>query len=72
MGNHELLALVMALQEWHHWLEGASEPFIVWTDHKNRAYLWGARQLNSQQARWVLFLGRFNCILTYRLQGSKA
>lgn len=22
VGNSELLALVMALQEWHHWLEG--------------------------------------------------
>lgn len=37
MGNRELLALVMVLQEWRHWLEGTAEPFIVWTDHQNLA-----------------------------------
>lgn len=31
--------MVLALQEWRHWLEGATHPFIVWTDHKNLAYL---------------------------------
>lgn len=39
VGNCDLLALVLALQEWMHWLEGAAEPFVVWTDHKNLAYL---------------------------------
>lgn len=29
----ELLALVMALQVWCHWLEGSCEPVVVWTDH---------------------------------------
>lgn len=51
VGNRELLALVMALQEWRHWLEGASEQFFLWTDHKNFAYLCGAKRLNSRQAR---------------------
>lgn len=51
MGNCELLALVLALQEWRHWLEGAAEPFIVWMDHKNLAqgqYLHRAKQLNRR------------------------
>ncbi|KAI3356920.1 hypothetical protein L3Q82_003348 [Scortum barcoo] len=39
VGNRELLAVVLALQEWRHWLEGAEQPFLVWTDHKNLAYL---------------------------------
>lgn len=39
VGNRELLAVVLALQEWRHWLEGAAHPFIVWTNHKNQAYL---------------------------------
>lgn len=39
VGNQELLAVVLALQEWRHWLEGTNQPFIVWTDHKNLAYL---------------------------------
>ncbi|KAI3364085.1 hypothetical protein L3Q82_010915, partial [Scortum barcoo] len=39
VGNRELLAIKVALEEWHHWLEGAELPFIVWTDHKNLQYL---------------------------------
>lgn len=59
VGNRELLAVVLALQEWRHWLEGSTLPFVVWTDHKNLSYLRSARRLNSRQARWALFLGRF-------------
>ena len=59
VGNRELLAVVLALQEWRHWLEGSTHPFVVWTDHKNLSYLRSARRLNSRQARWALFLGRF-------------
>ena len=66
VGNRELLAVVLALEEWRHWLEGAEHPFIVWTDHRNLAYIQTAKRLNSRQARWALFLGRFNFTLTYR------
>ncbi len=66
VGNRELLAVVLALQEWRHWLEGSSHPFLVWTDHKNLAYLRTAKRLNSRQARWALFLSRFNFTLSYR------
>eukprot|EP00066_Takifugu_rubripes_P011978 XP_011601244.1 PREDICTED: uncharacterized protein LOC105416325 [Takifugu rubripes] len=56
VGNKELLAVVLALQEWRHWLEGATQPFIVWTDHKNLTYLRNAKRLSSRQARWALFV----------------
>ena len=35
IGDRELLAIKLALEEWRHWLEGVDTPFIVWTDHKN-------------------------------------
>ncbi len=35
IGNRELLAIKLALEEWRHWLEGAQHPFTVLTDHKN-------------------------------------
>lgn len=55
IGNRELLAVKLALEEWRHWLEGAEQPFLVWTDHKNLAYIQTAKRLNSRQARWALF-----------------
>lgn len=66
VGNRELLAVKLALEEWRHWLEGAEHPFIVWTDHKNLAYIQTAKRLNSRQARWALFFSRFSFTLTYR------
>ena len=70
VGNRELLAVKLALEEWRHWLEGCEHPFIVWTDHRNLVYIQTAKRLNSRQARWALFFGRFNFTLTYR-PGSK-
>ncbi|KAL2086105.1 hypothetical protein ACEWY4_017164 [Coilia grayii] len=70
IGNRELLAVKLALEEWRHWLEGAQHPFRVLTDHKNLAYLREAKRLNPRQARWALFFTRFNFILSYR-PGSK-
>ncbi len=70
VGNRELLAIKVALEEWRHWLEGAEQPFLVWTDHKNLEYLQTAKKLNSPQARWALFFKGFHFTLSYR-PGSK-
>ncbi|KAL0171008.1 hypothetical protein M9458_035604, partial [Cirrhinus mrigala] len=70
IGNRELLAVKLALEEWRHWLEGAGFPFIVWTDHKNLEYIRTAKRMNSRQARWALFFGRFRFTISYR-PGSK-
>lgn len=66
IGNQELLGDKLALQEWHHWLEGAYQPFLVWTDNKNLQHICSARHLNSRQARWSLFFTCFNFTLSYR------
>jgi len=66
VGNRELLAVKVALEEWRHWLERAQHPFIVWTDHKNLEYIRQAKRLNSRQARWTLFFNRFLFTLSYR------
>ncbi|KAK3550598.1 hypothetical protein QTP70_000675 [Hemibagrus guttatus] len=70
IGNRELLAVKLALEEWRHWLEGAKHPFTVLTDHKNLKYLRAAKRLNPRQARWALFFTRFTFTLSYR-PGSK-
>ena len=60
-----MLALIRALEDWRHFLEGLDEPFEVWTDHKNMEW-WAAMQnLNRRQARWSLYLARFNFVIKY-------
>lgn len=70
IGNRELLAIKLALEEWRHWLEGASHPFLIWTDHQNLTYIQNAKRLNARQARWSLFFNRFKFTLSFR-PGSK-
>uniref|UniRef100_A0A8C1RNS1 Gypsy retrotransposon integrase-like protein 1 n=1 Tax=Cyprinus carpio TaxID=7962 RepID=A0A8C1RNS1_CYPCA len=65
IGNRELLAIKLALEEWRHWLEGAKHPFLVLTDHKNLEYLRVANRLNPRQARWALFFTRFHFTISY-------
>lgn len=65
IGDRELLPVKLALAEWRHWLEGAKEPFLVWTDHKNLEYIHSAKRLNPRQARWSLFFSRFNFCLSF-------
>lgn len=67
VGNRKLLVVIHALQEWRRWLEGSRFPFVVWTDHKNLAYLRSVMILNSRQALWSLFLGCFDLTLTFAL-----
>lgn len=66
VGNWELLAVKVALEEWRHWLEGTEQPFFVWTNHRNLEYLQTTKRLNVRQARWALFLNCFNFHLSFR------
>jgi hypothetical protein len=36
--DKEMLAIIRAMEEWRHFLEGAEHSFEVWTDHKNLEY----------------------------------
>ena len=46
-------------------MEGAKLEFEIWTDHKNLQYFMTSQKLNHRQARWALYLSRFNFILKY-------
>lgn len=65
IGNRELLA-VKGLEEWRHWLEGLKIQCLVWTGHKNLAYIQTAKRLNARQYSWSLFFTRFQFTLSYR------
>ena len=37
--NHELLAVILALEEWHQYLQGTTHPITIITNHKNLSYI---------------------------------
>ena len=39
--------------------------FKIWTDHKNLEYFMKAQKLNQRQARWALYLSRFDFTLKH-------
>ncbi len=41
--DKEMLAIIRALEEWRHFLEGASHKFEIWMDHKNLEYFMSAK-----------------------------
>jgi len=61
--DKEMLAIIRALEEWRHFLEGATHPVEIWTNHKNLEYFMTAKKLNRRQAHWSLHLARFNFLL---------
>ena len=36
--DKEMLAIIHALEEWRHFLEGSNQKFKIHTDHKNLSY----------------------------------
>jgi len=63
--DKEMLAIIRALEEWRHFLEGACHPVEIWTDHKNLEYFMTAKKLNHCQAQWSLYLARFDFKLVH-------
>ena len=45
--DKEMLAIIQALQEWQHFIEGAEHQCEIWTDHKNLEYFMTAKQLKE-------------------------
>ena len=44
--------------------------FEIWTDHKNLEYFMKVQKLNRRQARWALYLSRFDFMLKH-IPGSR-
>ncbi|GLB43148.1 putative retrotransposable element tf2 155 kda protein type 1-like [Lyophyllum shimeji] len=64
--DKEMLAIIRALEEWRHFLEGARHKVEIYTDHKNLQYFLAAKKLNRRQARWSLYLANFDFVLHHR------
>src|SRR5258708_6883419 len=64
--DKEMLAIMCALDEWHHFLKGMVEKFEILMDHQNLAYFCDTQKLNCWQAHWSLFLSHFNISLHHQ------
>ncbi|GLB43872.1 putative retrotransposable element tf2 155 kda protein type 1-like [Lyophyllum shimeji] len=64
--DKEMLAIIRALEEWRHFLEGAQHKVDIYADHKNLQYFLTAKKLNRRQARWSLYLANFDFVLHHR------
>ena len=63
--DQELLAIIRALKEWRHYIQGSSHTTVIFSDHKNLMYFQEARKLNQQQVWWSLYLSEFDVKLVH-------
>jgi transposase InsO family protein len=66
VGDMEMLAIVMAFKQWRHYLEGATHPIRVITDHANLRSFMTTKELSRRQARWWELMSGYSFEITYR------
>ncbi|KAI3701816.1 hypothetical protein L6452_27177 [Arctium lappa] len=59
----ELAEVVFALKIWRHYLYGTK--CMIYTDHKSLKYLFGQKELNMRQRRWMELLKDYDCEIHY-------
>ncbi|KAL2009177.1 hypothetical protein VTN00DRAFT_7371 [Thermoascus crustaceus] len=64
--DKELLAIMAAVKEWRHYLEGAKHQVVIYCDHKNLAYFTTSKELTQRQVRWAEELAPYDIKITYR------
>lgn len=64
--NKELLAIMLALNKWRHYLMGAFQDFEIWTNHQNLQYFQKPQKLNHWQAHWVTELAEYHFTLYHK------
>ncbi|SJL18925.1 uncharacterized protein ARMOST_22527 [Armillaria ostoyae] len=64
--DKELLAIMLALSEWRHYLMGVLKDVEIWTDHQNLQYFRKLQKLNWRQAQWVTELAEYHFVLHHK------
>ena len=63
--DKEMLAIMLALEEWRPMLLGARQTFEILTDHQNLEYFKKPQKVNRQQARWLTELAQYDFVLQH-------
>ena len=66
----ELLAIVHALKEWRHYIQGSGHTTTILSDHNNLRHFKVPQMIGQQLARWTLYLSEFNIKLVH-IPGKK-
>jgi hypothetical protein len=66
----ESLAIVVAMKQWRHQLDGARYKILIQCDHKNLVYFQTTKVLSRRQARWAEILFAYDFTIEH-LDGTK-
>src|SRR6201996_8552670 len=61
--DKEMLAIMLALEEWRPMLMGARHEIEILTDHQNLEYFKKPQKINRRQARWITELAPYHFTL---------
>jgi hypothetical protein len=62
----DMLAIMLALDEYRQLLMGARQTFEIWTDHQNLEYFKKPQTLNWRQAQWITELSKYDFSLKHQ------
>ncbi|KAK4700362.1 hypothetical protein P7C70_g5887, partial [Phenoliferia sp. Uapishka_3] len=71
--DKELLPIIESYRHWRAYLEGATEPTLIYTDHRNLEFFFSSKVLSRRQSRWYELIAGRNFQLIHRpgrLQGK--
>ena len=66
VADKEMLSVIRALGQWHHYLERAKHQFDIWNNHANLQWFMKRQDLNRRQARWAQYLSRFSFLWSHK------
>ena len=64
--DKELLAIILALEDWRRYVKGSRQRAKILTDYKNLGPFLTKKKLNERQVRWKQFLSQFDFKIKYR------
>ena len=64
--DKELLAMILALEDWRRYVKGSPQEAKIQTDHKKLVPFITKKRLKERRVRWKQFLSQFDCKIEYR------